>query len=255
MKAGRPSLTARSVALSRSRLNRPQTPEGDPEAELRLYQGLRPRPPLSLVLGWGIPTRDRTQFVDEEVLQAIAQGVVQVVIVGAGYDGRPLRFRKPGVRFFEIDHPATQADKRRRVELAGGAVDYVTFIAADLTHDNLETVLAAAGHNPALPSLFICEGVLVYLPAKAVERLLTGLRAGAAMGSRLVLSAVERDSNPNVRDWMRQAILAAIGEPRRSRFGLGEIDQLLTGSSWTVVREISQARDGRRRLLVAAEPV
>ena len=82
MNAGRPSLTARSVALSRSRLDRPQTPEGDPETELRLYRGLRPRLPLSLAVGRGIPMQDRTRFVDQEVLQAIAQGIAQVIIVG-----------------------------------------------------------------------------------------------------------------------------------------------------------------------------
>ena len=112
-------------------LDRPQTPEGDPETELHPYRGLRPRLPLSLAVGSGIPMQDRTRFVDQEVLQAIAQGIAQVIIVGSGYDGRCLRFRKQGIRFFEVDHPATQADKRRRLEAVGAAVDHVTFVATD----------------------------------------------------------------------------------------------------------------------------
>lgn len=255
MTAGRPSLTARSVALSRSRLDRPQTPEGDPESELRLYRGLRPRLPLSLAVGRGIPMEDRTRFVDQEVLEAIAQGIAQVIIVGSGYDGRCLRFRKQGIRFFEVDHPATQADKQRRLEAVGAPVDNVTFVATDLVQDSIKAALAAAGHNRQLSSLFICEGLLVYLPPEAVERLLTGLRASAAIGSRLVVTAVELDSKPHARDWVRRAILTAIGEPRRSRFGPGEIGRLLSGSSWKVVREVSQARGESRRLLLAAEPI
>ena len=55
----------------------------------------------------------RTRFFDEQVLAALDRGIRQVVIAGAGYDDRALRFRSPGVRYFELDHPATQADKRR----------------------------------------------------------------------------------------------------------------------------------------------
>jgi methyltransferase (TIGR00027 family) len=57
----------------------------------------------------------RTRFFDSGLLHACERGVGQVVIVGAGYDGRPLRFRRPGVTFYELDHPATQADKRARL--------------------------------------------------------------------------------------------------------------------------------------------
>lgn len=88
-----------------------------------------------------------------------------------------------------------------------------------------------------------------------MERLLTGLLASAAIGSRLVVTAVELDSKPHARDWVRRAILTAIGEPRRSRFGPGEIGRLLSGSSWKVVREVSQARGESQRLLLAAEPI
>jgi len=58
--------------------------------------------------------RARTAFFDRVVVSAIDRGVAQVVIGGAGYDGRAFRYAKPGVRWFEVDHPATQADKRAR---------------------------------------------------------------------------------------------------------------------------------------------
>jgi methyltransferase (TIGR00027 family) len=71
---------------------------------------------------------ERTAFMDDETLRAINDGVGQIVIVGAGYDGRALRFRSHGVRFFEVDHPATQADKCRRVGKLGMPIDNVTFV-------------------------------------------------------------------------------------------------------------------------------
>jgi hypothetical protein len=63
----------------------------------------------------------RTRFVDAEVTGAIEAGLRQVVTCGAGYDDRALRFRTSGVRFFELDHPATQADKARLLRALGEA--------------------------------------------------------------------------------------------------------------------------------------
>ncbi|MHB8328179.1 MAG: class I SAM-dependent methyltransferase [Acidimicrobiales bacterium] len=113
MRPGRPSLTARGVAVARAGVERPRSPMADLDGEHRLEQGLArwfwlPSGPLRRYLGV------RTRFFDERVLDAISSGTDQVVIIGAGYDTRALRFRSPGVRFFEVDHPATQVDKRRR---------------------------------------------------------------------------------------------------------------------------------------------
>ena len=129
MRKRRPSFTARTVALVRSQLPRPQTPEGDSDAERRLYLGLRLRFGLPLFAGKGRRNMaERTAFMDDETLRAINDGISQVVIIGAGYDGRALRFRTPGVRFFEVDHPATQADKRRRMLDLGVPLDHVRFV-------------------------------------------------------------------------------------------------------------------------------
>jgi hypothetical protein len=108
----RPSLTARHVAWQRASLERAAGRYGDPDAEKRLDASLH---------GWfrlpgavGVPMASRTRFFDETTLSAIHGAVRQVVILGAGYDGRALRFAHPGVRFFEsITRP------RRRTSGAG----------------------------------------------------------------------------------------------------------------------------------------
>jgi len=201
----------------------------------------------------------RTAFFDDEVLQAVTSGVTQVVIVGAGYDGRALRFRRPGVRFFEMDHPATQLDKRRRVEDLGVSLDHVTFASIDLMQERITDGLAAAGHDPDQRSLFLCEGLLLYLTAPVVESLLGDLRSRSAPGSRLAVSTREDPpggSRLAGRGSGRRLFLALIGEPRRSSFGIGEFVPFLERTGWTVVREVSRdtpRADRRRRLLLAAE--
>jgi hypothetical protein len=97
--------------------------------------------------------RARTAFFDRVVVSSIDRGIAQVVIGGAGYDGRAFRYAKPGVRWFEVDHPATQADKLERITRLGLATPQVSFIAADFTADPVAEPLIAAGLDPARPAL------------------------------------------------------------------------------------------------------
>lgn len=125
MRADEPSLTARAVALERARLPRPTVPTGDANAAVALgeslFAGDADRYAYAAPVGW---VTARTEFFDRTVLDAIGQGIEQIMILGAGYDGRAMHFRTPGVRFFEVDHPATQADKLARLRqlLAGELV-------------------------------------------------------------------------------------------------------------------------------------
>jgi methyltransferase (TIGR00027 family) len=183
------SRTGQAVALLRAEFDRPCSADGDPDAQARLCARMRPvsasrmRPQIAA----------RTRFFDEQVLAAISSGVRQVVVCGAGYDDRALRFRAGGVRFFELDHPATQADKARRLKRAGLDTAGLTLAAADFRVDDVPAVLAASGQDGALATLFLCEGLLVYLDEPAIAGLLAGLAARAGPGSRLAASlAVHR---------------------------------------------------------------
>jgi methyltransferase (TIGR00027 family) len=130
----------------------------------------------------------RTIFFDGQVLAAISAGIDQVVICGAGYDDRGLRFRSPGVRFFELDHPSTQADKSRRLRAHGIYTSGLTLAPADFRTDDIVRVLDGCGHDPARASLLICEGLLVYLEQPICARLLSGLRSHTGLGSVLAAS-------------------------------------------------------------------
>jgi methyltransferase (TIGR00027 family) len=239
MRPGRASFTARWIASMRAQQarTRPSTPTGDPEAEARLYRNI----------GWffSVPGRSpfdmdlRTRFIDAEVARAIGLGVEQIVVVGAGYDGRALRFGGGSTRWFEVDYPATQTDKRQRLSALGIEMPQVTFVGIDLLQDDLDAALAAAGHHPGLRSLFICEGLLTYLTLDAIASLLGVLGQRAAQGSTLLLNVRVHLAAGSLTRALRapfDGLLAAIGERKRSRFEPGDIEKLLTITNWQLVR-------------------
>jgi methyltransferase (TIGR00027 family) len=76
------------------------------------------------------------------------------------------------VRFFEVDHPATQSDKRRLLGEVDARTDGLTFVAADFTQPGLAAGLTDAGFEHEVQSMFVCEGVLRYLPEQWFRELL-----------------------------------------------------------------------------------
>ena len=118
------SLSARTVALARREFERPPAPFGDPTAEERLAQDLAAdgrAPELSEAMQRYL--RGRTRAFDRTVLGALERGTRQIVLLGAGYDGRALRYARPGIDFWEVDLPDTQRDKRERLDRLGGPPD------------------------------------------------------------------------------------------------------------------------------------
>jgi len=114
----------------------------------------------------------RTRFIDEALSRAIAAGVTQVVILGAGFDSHAYRFQEllAPVRVFEVDRPATQALKKQRVyDVLGGPPANLTYVAIDFQHEQLPDVLTRHGYDPAQRTFFILEGVTMYLPEDAVR--------------------------------------------------------------------------------------
>ncbi|MGV9400735.1 class I SAM-dependent methyltransferase [Streptomyces sp. NPDC003668] len=135
----------------------------------------------------------RTKFLDDLLRQASASGVRQVVLLGAGMDSRAFRINWPdGTRLFEVDTAAPLDFKASvlRQERAVTRCERIT-VAVDLRED-WPGALAAAGHDPAVPTAWIAEGLLIYLPEEAVELLLARISAQSAAGSRLGLTLGSR---------------------------------------------------------------
>jgi methyltransferase (TIGR00027 family) len=256
----RPSLTARRVAAQRARLTRPSSAEGDPEAEQRLYAGMD---------SWLVfPAVDsgrmaaRTRWFDDATVDALDRDVKQVVIVGAGYDGRALRFGGGDVRWIEVDHPATQADKRRRVAALGLSREPVTFVAMDLIEGDVDAELVRAGHDDTAATLFVCEGLLGYLPMSTIQSLLHTLRQRSAGRSTLAANFRVTDPPRSPGDKVKRVaidgLLALIGEPRATEFRPGDPERILDEAGWRIVRSAvadhTRLDGGSHGLHVLAEP-
>jgi len=231
--SGGPSITARRVVAYRLGFTRVPAPYGDAAADEALAADVaageepaagRMRDYLSA----------RTRFFDRVVVGAIGRGIRQIVVGAAGYDGRAFRYARSGVRWFEIDHPATQRDKRERLARLGiSEPGQVRFVEADFTRDPVAERLTAAGLETAKPSLFLLEGVAVYLELAVLERVLRQFRQVAREGSRLAIS-VSSGADGEARSRF-QASVAALGEPARSTLDAGQATGLLARAGWRVM--------------------
>ncbi|HMC41641.1 MAG TPA: SAM-dependent methyltransferase, partial [Acidimicrobiales bacterium] len=146
----------------------------------------------------------RTCFFDDHVLRALDDGVSQVVVIGAGYDSRAWRLARPGVRFFEVDHPATQADKRARAPRGGPS-----YVATDLARHRLAEMLPAAGFVVGGTAVFMLEGLTMYLTESTLTELLATLAQLGGAGSRLVANFGVRGRRSRSLGWRSRS--AALG--------------------------------------------
>ncbi|WP_424217669.1 class I SAM-dependent methyltransferase (plasmid) [Streptomyces sp. BI20] len=136
----------------------------------------------------------RQRYFEERVAGAVASGVRQVVLLGAGFDTTALRHDGPeGVRFFEVDHPATQAAKLEALGSAGVRAPSVTSVPLDFTTgEPLGEALAAHGFDPSTPCVVGWLGVTFFLPSEAARATLIELGAFVAPGSLLVFDYMDR---------------------------------------------------------------
>jgi N-methyltransferase len=139
----------------------------------------------------------RTRFLDELVETAVADGVRQVVIVGAGLDARAYRLELPrDLTVFEIDHAEVISLKQRlldELELISDCRRRV--VVADLVTDDWLQHLKDTGWMPSQPTVWVVEGLLVYLNHEERTHLLTQLAAASDLGSVLGATLSTRTDN------------------------------------------------------------
>jgi methyltransferase (TIGR00027 family) len=230
-------MTARRVAAHRLSFPRQPAPNGHPEADDRLQ--------MDVASGVEVASsylarylRARTAFFDRVVVASLDRGIDQVVTLGAGYDGRSLRYARPGVSWFELDHPDTQADKVTRLHRLEIDTGRVVFVPVDFTSSDVASVLRLGGQQADRPTLFLCEGVAEYLEGEVLFRLLRSLSTTAAPGSRLAISLALRPESVSGR--ARRALLRAavsrLGEPLMNTIPRGQLGQLMNQAGWTVLK-------------------
>jgi len=179
----------------------------------------------------------RTTAIDTAVRAAIAAGATQLVILGAGYDGRAWRLNDlAGVKVFEVDHPATQGEKRARVAKLPPAVGTVSFVSIDFERESLGSLLERAGHDRSSPTCWIWEGVVMYLTREAMRSTLAGIAKRSASGSTLIVNYHSAH-----RRFLASLIFRLIGEPQISAWTRDEMAADLRAAGFTVSEDTGMA--------------
>jgi methyltransferase (TIGR00027 family) len=190
----------------------------------------------------------RTKVIDDALADTDA---VQCVLLGAGYDTRAHRLEALAAkRVFEVDHPLTQAEKRRVIAGLGVSCDHVTYVPVDFETDDLTERLAGAGFDRAQPTVFVWEGVTNYLTPEAIDSTLAVIHdLGHAGSSILIVTYVDiralADPSPfpEAGRWVRA--VAKAGEPWTFGLHPDEVPDFFTQRGFELRSDVSTLDAGK----------
>jgi methyltransferase (TIGR00027 family) len=138
-----------------------------------------------------------------------------------------------GVDVLEVDHPDTQALKRERSAALAAKSRSLRFAPLDFERESLDRALEAAGHRASEPTIWLWEGVVMYLRDEAVRSTLGALAARSAPGSTLLVQYNTREgSKPGYR-----LLMWLWGEPHIGLRSPGEIAAELVAAGFEVVSD------------------
>jgi len=138
----------------------------------------------------------RTKIFDRYFLMGLSDGIKQIVILGAGMDSRALRFahRNAGTRIFEVDQPDVQNPKREILQRKKISLpSEIVFVGMDFNTQDLFEELTKNGYDPDKQTLFLWEGLCMYLQPESVERMFSFIQSHSGAGSEILFDFV-RDS-------------------------------------------------------------
>jgi methyltransferase (TIGR00027 family) len=188
----------------------------------------------------------RSRFAEASLREAVARGVDQYVLLGAGLDTFAYRNPFPRLTVFEIDHPATQGWKRERLAEAGiRTPPGVVFGAADFERETLREVFARAGFDFAKPGFVAWLGVVPYLTHEAVSAVLAFTGSGLKAGSEIVFDYPALGDGEPAENRASFAALATrvaeAGEPFRSAFAPDTLAKELHSVGFTEIADLDSS--------------
>jgi methyltransferase (TIGR00027 family) len=187
----------------------------------------------------------RKLWIEERARRALQTGATQALVLGAGYDPLALRLALavPAASFWEMDHPATQAVKRRALERRDALPPGLRLVPLDLAHETPEAALASAGWVAERRSLAIAEGVVMYLDDSRLDALLASLGRALAPGSSLLMTMMDahRMKERGGATARTALLLKASGEPLRSWIDPAEVPAFLAARGFRFVETADAA--------------
>jgi methyltransferase (TIGR00027 family) len=187
--------------------------------------------------------RARVRYFDDFVKAAIGDGLEQMVILGAGYDTRAYRIEGLNkIRVFEVDHPGTQGMKIDKIKkIFGSLPEHVVYVPVDFESEDLGQKLLEMGYDRSRRTLFVVEGLVMYIPPKAVDEMLSFIVNNSAKGSEVLFdyflqSVVDGtcETGKNMRDFAAQQ-----GEPFLFGIEEGTVEAFLAERGFSKVRNVT----------------
>lgn len=183
----------------------------------------------------------RHRWIDDRLAAALADGVEQVVLLGAGYDTRAHRFAPAlaGRPVFEVDHPATSARKARIVAADHARLPEasVTRVEIDFERQTLAERLGAAGFAVGARTFVVWEGVSMYLTREAVKSTLTTVHELVGRESEIAIDfwyLVDTGGLRATAERIAANLMAVVGEPLTFAIHPEDVGSFLSRSGWTV---------------------
>jgi len=262
MERGKASKTAEMIALSRAvESSRPVDSRlfYDPYAMNFLctkYRIIGKSRFLTAILYWFFAERpfpgahgeqvSRTRYIDDYMLECIAAGIKQLVILGAGYDSRAYRFDelKEDIKVFEVDHPDTQMVKIEKIRrILNTLPDHVVYVSIDFSREKLDQKLSESGYERNLKTLFIWEGVTFYLTAEAVDETLAFVAENSGEGSSIIfnymLESIVDGSDKSKLVKKLKEYVGRRGEPLTFGIAEADIENYLLGRGFCQVTNVN----------------
>lgn len=249
MREGKGSRTAQFVAYNRALGHLSPVVPGfsDPVAERLLPQRWKKRinqvkrkrkhsPSGSVYPFWfrgmGVFNQYRTMILDRAIRSALP--FEQLVILGAGYDSRAWRLKALNNSvIFEVDHPDTQRVKCNQAKKIPTVAKEIRYVPVDFTRDNLSERLEKAGHDRAKTTVWLWEGVTMYLSVEEVQKTLSTIAGRSCSGSQVILTYHSKENGKIP----KSLFLSLIGEPVRSAYTPSEMENLANAAGWKLVSD------------------
>ncbi len=174
-----------------------------------------------------------------ELARAFENGFHQIVLVGAGLDMLSATLpRREGLTVIEVDHPATQ---RAKLDALRGdpSIDSITSVGVDLASTSLQQALAAcSSFDSRRDTVFVAEGVFMYLSPEAVEGVFESMRVSSTARNRLIISVVSPDARGRVRIHSQSravdVCMTLLGETFKWGLHPDEVARFLRARGWSL---------------------
>lgn len=249
MQDSQPSRTAQRVAMRRAAhqlLDEPRVFD-DPLA-VAIADGESERPPdaqqpFARALRAFLAARSR--YAEDQLARAVERGVRQYVVLGAGLDTFAYRnpFQAAGLHVFEVDHPATQAWKRARLDESYIPVpSEVTFVPVDFERQSLDVQLEQAGFRSTVPAFFSWLGVTPYLTRPAFDatvQFIAGMPAGTGVAFDYAVERSLLQPHQQIALDAMAARVARAGEPFQLFFHPSALANDLAGFGFSEIEDLN----------------